>query len=544
MPLVNLDQTAFSDGDPESKICIIGESPTSIEVRLQKPFMGPAGTVLDQCLHAAGIIRRQCYFVTVFPEQVKKNARTGEIKNMDGEVLWNVKGGFSDAGKVAAYGCIEKVAKSGANVIVPLGSTALSLFSSERSILKWRGSILTANNGRKMVPTIHPAAALRGQYLYRHLITHDLRRVRDESTDPEVNLPKRSYIIDPTFDQVIEYLAMCCKQPKIATDIEVFNHQVSCISFAPSPHEAICVPFLAPGMKHRWTEEQETEIWLLIAQILGDPAIMKINQNISFDIGFLLQQNNIITRGPLGDTMIAQHIVYPDFKKGLDMVASIHTREPYWKDDGKLWSKPWVDWEQFWIYNSKDSAVAFDAWNELEKELDDGYRWSYDATMRLLPPVVYMMTRGMLVDKEELRATSERVTAELEAKYAELKEVAEWEFNPKSPKQCQEYFYVTKNIKPYVNRSTGRVTTDDKAMARIVNRYNLREARLVQEIRGLEKLRGTYLEVGIDKDSRIRCSYNLRGTTTGRLSSSQTVFGNGMNMQNLHPEFKSFIVSE
>ena len=70
------------------------------------------------------------------------------------------------------------------------------------------------------------------------------------------------------------------------------------------------------------------------------------------------------------------------------------------------------------------------------------------------------------------------------------------------------------------------------------------EAKLVQELRALEKLHGTYLEVGIDKDDRIRSSWNPRGTKFGRFSSSKTIFGSGMNLQNLHPEFKEFLVSD
>lgn len=43
---------------------------------------------------------------------------------------------------------------------------------------------------------------------------------------------------------------------------------------------------------------------------------------------------------------------------------------------------------------------------------------------------------------------------------------------------------------------------------------------------------------------RLRCSWNPRGTWTGRLSSSANVFGTGGNMQNLHPEFMEFLVAD
>ena len=58
------------------------------------------------------------------------------------------------------------------------------------------------------------------------------------------------------------------------------------------------------------------------------------------------------------------------------------------------------------------------------------------------------------------------------------------------------------------------------------------------------KLKGTYLEIVFDKDDRMRCTYNPRGTKFGRISSSKTIFETGMNMQNLPEEFAGFRVSD
>ena len=69
-------------------------------------------------------------------------------------------------------------------------------------------------------------------------------------------------------------------------------------------------------------------------------------------------------------------------------------------------------------------------------------------------------------------------------------------------------------------------------------------ATLIQQLRQRAKYVGTYLEINFDADQRFRCSYNPRGTKTGRLSSSKTIFGTGMNQQNLPQTFKSFIVPD
>jgi DNA polymerase I-like protein with 3'-5' exonuclease and polymerase domains len=155
-----------------------------------------------------------------------------------------------------------------------------------------------------------------------------------------------------------------------------------------------------------------------------------------------------------------------------------------------------------------------------------------------------MMSRGVQLNTDTLNEVKARVKKEHEAKLSELVAASDYEFNPGSPKQCIEYFYGHKGISPYINRKTSKPTADDKAMARIFRKFELVEARLVQECRSLAKLLGTYLEVEYDKDKRLRCFYDPRGTKSGRLSSSKTIFDKGLNFQNLDPRFKGFITTD
>lgn len=540
----------WEDGDPNSKICFIGEAPSTVEMREGRPLVGPSGHIFEQCLHSAQIVRRASYIVNVWPFPVKKSAKKDIIYNPnDDAVLWTSKGGITKEGLEDASDTIKRLAACKANVFVPMGNPALSLLYGENSITRWRGSILSAKHeavrGRKVIPTVHPASSIHGEFTNRYLIQKDLQRVREESKTPKVNLPKRNLIINPAHSEVMDFLNSAAGHEQIATDIECLNNQVSCFSVATSPLECMSIPLLDEYNRSRWTLEEEIMIWLAYARIMGDPEIMKINQNIIFDIVFLLQQNKIWTRGQLGDTMIAMSVMYPEFKKDLGTICSIFAREPYYKDDKKLWKNPDKDPERFWLYNARDSVVAFEAWIELEDEMEKtGFRHTYDMTIEDFPALLYMMTRGLLVDRERLAKTAEDVRTRIYERQAELDALCGRPLNVSSPKQCQQYFYVEKGIKPYISRSTGSITTDDKAMARIHRRFKLREAKLVQDIRADRKLLSTYLEVVIDPDGWLRCFYNPRGTWTGRISSSQTVRGTGMNLANLHPDFKDFIVAE
>lgn len=546
--------TRFEEGRPESLICFVGEAPSFVETRMGRPFVGPSGEVFNDCLHAAGIIRHLSYITNVFDQEVSKDREDNIYRrlhnNAKGDLLWHSKNGFTEEGLRLAQGCIARIAACKANVIVPLGRVAMQLcLGDKRPISKWRGSCILGGDvvqKRKCIPTFHPASTLHGSYTWRYIIMADFEKARRELEFSEYRPPRRNIIIEPSFKDTIDYMRMVrATKNRFATDLEVINHQVSCFCITPDKDECMVIPVGDEYGNPWWDEAKEMAIWQEYAGLMGDEKIDKINQNlIGFDVPFLLQQNNIFTRGFLGDTMIAQHIMYPDFKKGLDFICSIRTDEPYYKDEGKMWKGMGGDIREFWIYNGKDGCVALEAWDKLAQEMTDtGYWPTYNMTARLSRVLQYMTLRGFRVDKTALAKTHGEVETKLKEKVAELNDTADYPFSATSPKQCQAYFYVHKGIQPYKG-ANGNITTDDKAMARIYRRYHLKEAKLVQEIRSLGKLKGTYLEIEFDADDRLRCSWNPRGTWTGRLSSSQTVFGTGANMQNLHPEFLHFLVAD
>lgn len=538
--------TPYEDGNPDAKILVLGQAPSRAEMAMGKPLVGPSGEVFKDCLMKAGISRHECYILNVWEDEVYTDQKGAIWDGRGGSLLWD--GGLTAYGLELAENTLNRIRQSKANVILALGQQSLELCTGiSKAIMKWRGSILKSGERvgcKKVVPTVHPAATIHGVYLWRYMIVSDMRKAKEEKGSFELILPDRNIWIAESLTDIRDYVKRIRERGIVATDIEVINHQVSCFSLSVDPLEAIVIPFVDHG-GDLWEEDDEIEIWKLYADILHDLEIMKVNQNmIGFDAPFLLLQNHIHMRGPIGDTMVAQNILYPEFNKGLDFIASIHTREPYWKDEGKMWKNPdGGDYNMFWRYNGKDSCVALEAWHVLKSELDAGGFWrTYEMTERLTQPLLYMTVEGLAVDKEGLARTNADLEKKIDEMMKELHEIAEWPFNPNSPQQCKKYFYETKKLSPYRN-GQGGITTDDKAMSRIYRKTGLREAKLVQELRTLRKLKGTYMEVELDPDGRIRCSWNPRGTKYGRLSSSQTIFGKGMNLQNLDPKFKGFVVA-
>jgi len=525
-----------AEGSLDSKICLVGEAPGVQEVVTGRPFVGPAGNELMKILHMVGIARSDCYITNVVKEHPPKDDFTVFLR-------FTSRGDPIETPAYQRYveELKEELSRCKANVIVPLGNNTLWALCGRTGITKWRGSILesTLLPGRKCIPTIHPSAALR-QYIYTHFIRMDLHKVLQQSNEPDIKLPERSLIINPSYDSILEYLDRVSRSQVVAFDIEVVNEEISCISFALSPTNAISIPFVSGGSE-TMSPDKELEVWLRIASILENPDIVKIGQNLAFDVTFLYRKFGIKTRR-IEDTMVGMAIAFPDFPKGLDFITSVFTNEPYYKEDGKKWFKLMANEYSFWVYNAKDSAVCIEAYPEILNRLrmQNNIR-TYERQRSLIEPLVYMQERGLRIDVEGLKKASMEAEEQIMEKMEELTKVAGFELNPNSPKQLASYFYVTKRLQPYYK--DGKITTDDDAMRRLA-RKGIQEAILIRDIRKLRKLKGTYYDINLSKDGRLRSAMNPVGTKTGRLSSSEDIFGEGGNIQNLPDQMKAFIIPD
>ncbi len=316
----------------DCQIVFIGEAPARWEMRKGRPLVGPSGVVFDEQLQGAGISRKRCYLTNVFDFQITKN-KQGAIFDQNGYELWHPRKGFSEGGRAYVQALQEELKDTNANVIVPMGNVALDAICSKRAIMSWRGSILQSTPGimpvKKCVPTIHPANALYGQYTNRYTIRGDFKRAKRESAFPNiVPLPYR-FELNPTFDRAIGHLKefISTKKP-LSVDVEVAKRQVSRCCFAWSDWDAISIPY-GDG---NWTLEQEVLLWKTTAELLQDPNITKVFQNGIFDCWMFFHIHNILVAPQIEDTMIAHHIIYPDFPKSLAFLTSLYTDQPFYKN--------------------------------------------------------------------------------------------------------------------------------------------------------------------------------------------------------------------
>lgn len=139
----------FADGDPAARVMIVGEAPGSEEDREGRPFVGPAGQLLDRMLAAIGLSRTSVdpgaavYITNVMPWRPPSN-RTPEAAEI-----------------AMMLPFLERhIALAAPEVIVLMGNTPCQALLGRTGITRIRG-VWAQVHGRPALPMLHPAYLLR-----------------------------------------------------------------------------------------------------------------------------------------------------------------------------------------------------------------------------------------------------------------------------------------------------------------------------------------------------------------------------------------------
>jgi len=331
-----------AEGSPRAKLAIVGEGGGTQEEKLKRPFVGPAGGVLDQCLHTAGLLRHDVYITNVF----KFHPPGNNIEPYFNEASMR----FTDEGRPHVEELILELNTTQANIIIPTGNTALAAVVGEAPpwrINKIRGYVVETRpelTCRKAIPVIHPASTLYGggpkkksgdrisPYIQRYYITNDLKKAKAEATFKELRRPAREILIPSDLRNALDWLLFFNTCERLSIDIEVVNYEISAIAIADSPAQAMSFPFY----HNIFDEHEECKLWRAIAKLMCNKRIVKIFQNGIFDIQFLATKGVIvepITPEAIEDTMIAHSVMFPEMLKSLEFLGSLYCgSQEHWKN--------------------------------------------------------------------------------------------------------------------------------------------------------------------------------------------------------------------
>lgn len=204
-------------------------------------------------------------------------------------------------------------------------------------------------------------------------------------------------------------------------------------------------------------------------------------------------------------------------------------------------------WELDQIYNGTDVLATRQVLDALLPQLDEVTAKTYEFSKALQGPALEMRLRGVLVDAqrkaEVITEFREHIsTLEDQLDRIVLEGVGMPTFNWRSNPDLHELFYRRLGIPPV--RRWGKATVNREALEQM-------EAYVVAKpiishmtaMRDLAK-KISVLQKEIDPDDRIRTSYNIAGTSTGRWSSSISEFGTGDNLQNIEESLRSVLIAD
>ena len=153
-------QTVFGEGAPRAVAMFVGEQPGDQEDRVGRPFVGPAGRLLDEALEAAGIDRGLVYVTNAVKH----------FKFVRRELVKRRLHKKPNAAQVRACSpwLQEEVRLVGPKVVIALGSTAAqALLGNAFRVTRHRGELVRSEWAGPVIATVHPSSVLRAPGEYR-----------------------------------------------------------------------------------------------------------------------------------------------------------------------------------------------------------------------------------------------------------------------------------------------------------------------------------------------------------------------------------------
>jgi uracil-DNA glycosylase family protein len=145
-------QTVFGEGSPKAEVMFVGEQPGDQEDKVGKPFVGPAGRLLDKAMEEAGIDRSLAY-VTNVVKHFKWKAQ--------GKRRIHQKPSWSEIAACSPW-LEAELAVVKPRVLVCLGATAAqALLGRQFRVTQHRGEPVESDLAPVVIATVHPSSILR-----------------------------------------------------------------------------------------------------------------------------------------------------------------------------------------------------------------------------------------------------------------------------------------------------------------------------------------------------------------------------------------------
>jgi len=282
----------------------------------------------------------------------------------------------------------------------------------------------------------------------------------------------------------------------------------------------------------------KADVIAALKPLLEDPAVLKIGQNLKYDMSILARQG--IDVAPIDDTMLISYILDAGLHgHGMDELSGIHldiSPIPFKQVAGA--GKNQITFDQVPLdkateYASEDADLTLRLYKVLKPRLStEKMTTVYETLERPLAAILSAMEReGIRVDVPTLQRLSNEFAIGIERLDKEIQALVGRPFNVASPKQLGEILFDEQQL-PGGKKSakTGAWQTNADVLEKLAAEGH-EIPKKVMEFRQFSKLKSTYTDALVaqvdGKTGRVHTSYHMASTTTGRLSS------NDPNLQNI-----------
>jgi uracil-DNA glycosylase family 4 len=543
-------------GSMEPLVLVVGEAPGAEEDERDEPFVGQSGRLLRNALENVGLnVRADVAFTNVVKCRPPDNKITKK------------------AIELCKHYVFDEIAEYKPKIVMLLGNSPLNAVLGESGVTTWNG-VVVERDGITYVPLFHPAYILRNMSAMDEWLSGMMKAVdtlfEDDEPDSDVEhiFPKTR----KDLDDMLEYFS---HQEAISFDVET----ASLDPFA--DHNLLLAVSFAAGdraysfpIEHEedWWSNEESEDYAIRATrlVLEVFNCRVIGHNIKFD-----QQHarhllsSCFEAG--GDTMLLSHLL--DSRQGihgLKRLAGIHLGmydydkplQDYIKTNPRANPNrggsyaaiplslllPYAAMDAYATYRLHD--ILYDKLSPKQKHLyheliipasntlarmefngiriDDFVADRYVTIYRVRQEEIY---EEILKDKkvQKLIKDKQKEIDDARKPNSKAKPIV-YRFNPNSVHQLKELYFKYYKMPITDVTETGEPSTKAGVMKPLEKKYPI--ISLIRYYKLLTKMLGTYLEPALNGqwkrgDGRVHSNYNLHGTRTGRLSSSNP------NLQNI-----------
>jgi DNA polymerase-1 len=363
-------------------------------------------------------------------------------------------------------------------------------------------------------------------------------------------IDRDTYVTIRDLDTLAAWIAEAVEAGLLCVDLETtsldeMRAEIVGIALATAPGRAAYVPVGHVigdgdllGMVERVPDQLALEpVLQALKRLLADAAILKIGQNLKYDLKVLKRHG--VAVAPIDDTMLMSYALDSGLGgHGMDELSERHLGHralPIKELIGSGKSATTfdkVDLAKAATYAAEDADVTLRLWHKLRPRLAaERVSTVYHTLERpLIPVLVEMELAGIKVDRDILSRLSNNFAQSMARLEDEIHKLAGHRFNIGSPKQLGEILFDAMSLEGGKKGKTGAWGTGADVLETLAAEGHDLPARVL-DWRQLSKLKSTYtdaLQTHINAETgRVHTSFSLAATSTGRLASTDP------NLQNI-----------